>query len=383
MSTWVWAAGAIVATALLIHPVLTYPLSLLLLMGAAKKSPGTLPPAAQPTLALCMSVFNEERVIVAKVEQLLDMAQSYGPATVHIYVDGSTDRTTELLRLYEDRVDLVIGSQRRGKTAGLNILIQRSESELLAFTDANVVAEPDALIKLAAPFANPEVGCTTARLIYTNDRESPTSTSGSLYWRIEETIKRLENRTVGVIGVDGAMFLARRRDYEPAPDDLIDDLYVSLLILAKGSKVQTIEDVVVYERAAVHWREEFRRKQRIACQAMNVHRALWPRLRRMPLQLCYAYVSHRLLKWLAPLFLILALVFGFTACASAVGIVGAAQIFLIGAALIGLGAIFRVRLVLVALSAFTSVVGVGLGVAQSWFDGRTYSIWQPARSVRD
>ena len=54
------------------------------------------------------------------------------------------------------------------------------------------------------------------------------------------------------------------------------------------------------ERSASSWREEYRRKVRIACQAWNVHRALWPELKRAPPLKLYGYVSHRLLKWLLP-----------------------------------------------------------------------------------
>ncbi|MEJ0071247.1 MAG: hypothetical protein WDO24_23675 [Pseudomonadota bacterium] len=41
-------------------------------------------------------------------------------------------------------------------------------------------------------------------------------------------------------------------------------------------------DVRSFERAATSAGDEFRRKIRIACQAFNVHRLLWPELRKLP-----------------------------------------------------------------------------------------------------
>ena len=362
------------------HPFVTYPLSLLLVRRRAASSRVYAPPD-RPRLAICMSAFNEERVILAKVESLLAMAAAYGPATIHIYVDGAQDRTAELLQAYADRVDLVVSQERRGKTAGLNLLVRRSRSELLAFTDANVETPVDGLARLANVFTDPEVGCATAKLGYTNPHETGMSFAGALYWRLEEAIKRLETDTVGVLGVDGAFFMMRRDAYEPAPDHLIDDLYVSLCAVAKGRLVVSC-DVEVHERNAIRAGEELRRKARISCQAMNVHRALWPRLSRMPVLPLYAYVSHRLMKWLTPFTLSVAGLSTTAALVEAFGWKPVALTLVGGAASVGLAARAGIKPVRVVLAMAAAMAGVGLGVLQSVFGRRTYTVWTPAASIR-
>ena len=362
------------------HPFVSYPLSLLL----AKRRPLKLTPFApadRPRVSVCMSAFNEERVIAAKVESLLAMAQAYGPADIHIYVDGAADRTAELLDAYRDRVDLVVSSERRGKTAGLELLVGRSRGRLLAFTDANVVTPEDGLIGLADMFTDPAVGCVTARLSYSNPDETGMSAAGSLYWRMEEAIKRLETETIGVLGVDGAFFMIARDAYCAPPLDLIDDLYVSLCALAQGRRVLS-SGVEVFERNATRAGEEFRRKARISCQAMNVHRALWGRLRRMhPLPL-YAYVSHRLLKWLAPFNLALAGLCGFGVLVQVFGFVVSLLACGAGLALLGLAAAAGLRPARLLLSMAASFAGVGYGVLQSLFGRASYTVWNPAASIR-
>lgn len=377
-----FALGASLCVILALHPFVLYPLSLLL--APRRTTPRvSLPRDSRPSVAVCMSAFNEEKVIVAKVESLLAMAAEYGPATIHIYVDGAEDRTVELLTPYADRVDLVVSAERRGKTAGLNILVRRSGGALLAFTDANVVTPVDGLVRLAEAFEDPSVGCATARLSYSNPNETGMSFAGALYWRVEEAIKRLESETVGVLGVDGAFFMMAREAYEPAPDHLIDDLYVSLCVLAQSLRVVSVDEVEVFERNATRATEEFRRKARISCQAFNVHRFLWPRLQRMPALMLYGYVSHRLLKWLMPFTLALAGIFAVAALGQWLGWITTLLMVGVAAGGLGLAAAAGLKPARLLLSVAMSFAGVGLGVLQSYGGRSTYTVWTPAASIRE
>lgn len=329
-----------------------------------------------------MSAYNEEEVIAAKVERLLEIAAAYGPATVHVYADAPRDATASILRRYADRIDLVVGEERAGKTHGMNLLVARSDSELLMFTDANVESGVDVAIELARPLADPTVGCATAKLVYSNPGETATSSLGSFYWAMEEWIKCVESDRMGLIGCDGAMFMMRRSLHVPPPPHLIDDLFLSLSILIAGSRIVSVDHVQVYERSATGAAEEKRRKQRIACQAMNVHRAMWPRLRRMPFLPLYGYVSHRLMKWLMPFLLAGAAVSALLAIGFAFGfaVAGALTLALVVALLFG--AITDVKPFSLLSSAVLSLAGVGMGFLESIFLNKTYATWNPAMSVR-
>ncbi len=151
---------------------------------------------------------------------------------------------------------------------------------------------------LLVPFGDPAVGVVCGHLRYgAAAAGNATAATGSLYWRLEERIKQLESATGSVMGADGSIFAMRRSAYQPAPADLIDDMFVSLSALCAGGRVVRAEHAVAFEEQVSHPGEEFRRKVRIACQAFNVHRALWPRLRRLPALDRYKYVSHKLLRW--------------------------------------------------------------------------------------
>jgi len=361
-------------------PFALYPLSLALF--AKKRELRSDVSWRRPKLAVCMSAYNEEKVIVAKVESLLAMALAYGPAEIYVYVDGAEDRTAELLRPYIGRIHLTISEKRRGKTAGLNLLVEQSDAPLLAFTDANVEAPHDALVKLADRFADSNVGCVSARLTYDNKDESGVAAAGDAYWSLEEAIKHVESETIGLIGVDGALFMIEREAYERAPEHLIDDLYVSLVALLNGRGAVSELSVVVHERGASRWREEYRRKVRIACQAWRVHAALWPRLKMLPTPQLYGYIAHRVLKWLTPFTVLAAGVCGLGLFVALAGWRPALTATAAALAAGTFGVRFNIPPFRSLAMMLVSLAGVGKGAIEALISNRSYTVWTPAASVR-
>ena len=365
---------------LAVHPFTTYPLSLWV-WSRLRHRPVAVGPVTG-SVALCVCAYNEERVIEAKVANMLMAGKAIGGVEPGIYVDGNTDATAALVRAFGDQVRLIASPIRTGKTAGMNTLVAATTADYVVFSDANVLFAPDALPKLLAPFADPEVGCVCGHLIYTRDEGSATASTGSLYWRLEEAIKRLESLTGSAMGADGSIFALRRTLHEPPPPDLIDDMYISLAVLSRGYRVVRAADALAFEEAVSNPREETRRKIRIACQAFNVHRALWPRLRRMPLPDLYKYVSHKLLRWLTVYLFATGLL-----CAAAALAVAGAFWWLGGLAVLGIVALGAVLVArsgpLAALRDIgAAFVATGIGVARSW-RGDRFQTWSPPQSARN
>ncbi|HVF18575.1 MAG TPA: glycosyltransferase, partial [Steroidobacteraceae bacterium] len=297
-------AIAIVSTLLAVHPFVTYPLSLWLLR-AVRRAPGTkaTPSPNALTFAACVCAYNEERVIEAKIRNLLELRERERGLSIHVYVDAAADRTAEILRTFADQIDLVVSPERHGKTYGMNLLSARAQADVLIFTDANVMLDLECVSDLRRHFSDANVGCVCGNLNYTNSGASVTASSGSLYWRFEEALKRLESDTGSMMGADGSIFAIRRELRRAPPDHIIDDMYVSLMTIVEGYRLVQAPDVRAFEESVTSSGEEFMRKVRIACQAFNVHRLLWPRLRRMDWLTRYKYLSHKYLRWLSIYFL--------------------------------------------------------------------------------
>jgi cellulose synthase/poly-beta-1,6-N-acetylglucosamine synthase-like glycosyltransferase len=359
-----------------IHPFVTYPLSLMLM----RRRRPTPPPSPPPSFAICVCAYNEERTIADKARNMIAVAAAVPQCELFIYVDGASDRTLERLEPFRDRIDIVAADIRRGKSHGMNVLVERCAADIVVFTDANVELDGDVLCELAPWFLDPSVGCVCGHLVYSNPDESAMASSGSLYWRIEEAIKQLESDAFSVVGADGSLFAIRRSAHHLVPDDIIDDFYISMKIVIDGMRAVRAPTALAFEKSATSTYDEFRRKIRIACQAFNVHRLIWPEIWPQPM-LAYCYVSHRLLKWLigynlalAALFLVLALLAVFPPAPVLAGLVILAAAF---AALVAA----RFGPALKILVMLLSFAGTAWGVWRS-VRGDRFQTWTPTPSAR-
>jgi cellulose synthase/poly-beta-1,6-N-acetylglucosamine synthase-like glycosyltransferase len=369
---------------LALHPFVTYPLSLALL----KKLRGRVPShanghtATDLTFAVCMCAYNEERVIEAKVRNLLALREREPTLAIHVYVDAATDRTVDILRRYADVIDVFVATERHGKTYGMNLLSARAQADILIFTDANVFLDSNCVADLRQHFSDGAVGCVCGNLNYTNGGSSVTAQSGSLYWRFEEALKRLESDTGSMMGADGSIFAIRRELRHAPPDHIIDDMYVSLMTIVEGYRLVQARNVRAYEESVTHAGEEFNRKVRIACQAFNVHRLLWPRLRKLDALTRYKYLSHKFIRWLSIYFLVLAAltfllgltVAGYAAIALMLAILGVFGLVL--------GSRWSVTPFAQLVDLLTAFAGAGVGVWRS-LRGERFQTWTPAASIRN
>ena len=380
-----WLIAAAVFFLLAQHPFITYPLSLWCLRRV-RPAPPTEPEPVPLRFAICVCAYNEEKVIEAKIANLLALQVREPETQLLVYVDAAVDRTTALLEPYQDRLRLHVAQRRHGKTHGMNLLVKLAQADIIVFTDANVEMDLQALTNLRRHFADPSVGCVCGNLTYVNAHDSVTAYAGSLYWRLEQTIKSLEqtsgSATASIMGADGSLFAIRRELHQPPPDHLIDDMYVSLRVLCDGHRVIQAEDVRAYENTGTRQREEFQRKVRIACQAFNVHRTLWPQLRRLEALTVYKYVSHKLLRWLCIYFL------GLTALCASVAIAVGFGWFIAVAVSVAITLVLWIgqRWALKPFAQVTDVLvnlaGAGVGVWQS-LRGAQYQTWRPSNSARD
>lgn len=381
MVTSLWVAGVLLLL-LSAHPFITYPLSLVLIRRFRRPEPlrlDTVPPPERFTVCVC--AYNEERVIEAKIENLLALKEREPGLEILVYVDAATDRTAEILARYRDRIDVHVATERHGKTHGMNLLVAKASAPIVVFTDANVMLAPDALHHLRRYFTDPTVGCVCGNLTYTNPDASVTAASGARYWRLEQTIKQLEQATGSVMGADGSLFAIRRALHHPPPDHIIDDMYVSFRILCDGHRIVQADDVCAYEESVSSGREEFRRKIRIACQAFNVHRLLWPRLRRLDGLTLYKYLSHKLIRWFSIYFLVLAgLAFQAALLLDRQGALAVA--LAAGFALaVTLGCLWPIKPFAQLADVLSALLGTGLGVWRA-LRGERFQTWTPAASIR-
>src|SRR5262249_59860762 len=105
-------------------------------------------------------------------------ALDYPPELLELVVtsDASTDRTEEIAEAAGARV---IRNPRGGKVAAQDAAVRATESDVVAFSDANASWAPDALRKLVRNFADPAVAYACGRLrLQAPDRPN----QGGVHW---------------------------------------------------------------------------------------------------------------------------------------------------------------------------------------------------------
>lgn len=380
MNSTVWASIfsglAILSGLLFFHPYLWYPLSLSLF----RRRPVVIDESAPlPSATLVFCAYNEAKTMSEKIDNLRQIRARLPTLKFACYVDVSTDETLALLRAEQDLITVVAASERTGKAVGMGVLARSADTEVMIFTDANVMVEPDHVRRLLQYFSDPAVGAVAGHLLYTNPTDSEMAATSSTYWRVEEWVKRRESNCGSTMGADGSLFASRLALYPAVPSHLLDDFIVSMSVLFRGRRLVSAPEVHAYERTAVSSRDEFRRKRRIACRAYSSHRHLWPEVIRLaPIDL-YKYISHRLIRWYSGL--LAAAAFLCLSAAIGIGLGGTPLLvfLLLVAAVAALSLTTRIPGLSHLGAAAKLVVANTLGIFDSWA-GRTYQTWQPPPS---
>ncbi len=108
--------------------------------------------ALNPSVSVIVPVYNGARTIRACLESLL--GQRY-PCEIIVVENGSTDDTSQQVERYAVRL---ARCEQRGPAAARNAGIACSQAEVIAFTDADCIADPGWVEELVKPYAEAEVG---------------------------------------------------------------------------------------------------------------------------------------------------------------------------------------------------------------------------------
>lgn len=264
-------------------------------------------------VTLVIPAHNEAKVIRRKIENAL--ALDPGPARLEIVVvsDGSLDGTEAILDEYrahpaavEGRLKLLAYQPRGGKPHALHRAVELAGGEVLVFTDANVYLDRSALQQLLAPFADESVGAVCGKVFVAAHGDE--IGGESLYMRYEGLAQRAEARVWSTIGVDGALYALRRPLYRRLePDVMLDDLALSMEVLAAGLRIAYVEEASAVEEVVASAADEFKRKKRIVSGGYQFFSRFVARHGRLGAKVWLMFLSHKMLRWFSPLFLLGAL----------------------------------------------------------------------------
>lgn len=110
-----------------------------------------------PTATVILAVYNARATIDACVDSLLALRYPADRLELRIVDNGSTDGTAAALERYGERIVLE-HERKRGASAARNAGLAGARGEVVAFTDADCVVDPDWLARLVGGLRDPQVG---------------------------------------------------------------------------------------------------------------------------------------------------------------------------------------------------------------------------------
>jgi cellulose synthase/poly-beta-1,6-N-acetylglucosamine synthase-like glycosyltransferase len=315
----------------------------------------------EPTVTVIVAAYNEEAVIARRIENLLELDYPRERLEIVVTSDASTDRTEEIALQYPGV--RLISNPRGGKVAAQDRAVRETESEIVAFSDANATWAPDSLRRLVRSFADPAVAyvCGQLRIL---DAEG--GNKEGVYWRYEMGVRAAESQLGSVTGGNGSIYAVRRADYVEVDPRFGHDLSLPYLMVQRGRRAVYEPDAHASEKPTPSNETEYRRKVRMFehCWLIVLRGKM---LRRLGPLYALEIVSHRLLRYGSGILHVVLLVTSLALYSHGwiYAVVLAAQLGLLAAAAIGVG-IARYY-VLVSWATLVSLLNyVRRGVPATW-----------------
>ena len=395
-----WLLLFALAALALLHTYLFYPGYLR--YRESRLPPPVVPPypVVYPFVSVLVAAYNEERIIEQKLQTVL--ASDYPPDRLLLYVgsDCSSDGTNAVvsaLAAREPRLRFFPFGQRRGKPGVINELAAvalrhrpAAADHVFLMTDANVLLHADTLRNLVRHLAaDPGLALVDSHLVHTRAGSDGVGGSELAYIGREVLLKYREGRLwQRMIGPFGGCYALRSNYFDPIPPHaLVDDFYLAMRAFERGGGAVNDLDAYSFEGVGESLGEEFRRKARISTgnvQNLRTFRRLW-----WPPTgaLSFAFFSHKVLRWLGPLWLVLLLVasVGWWLTVPAIGgcVLLALVLLLVGLPLLD-WLLQRLRIQLPLLRSWRYFVAMNLALGLGWwryFRGEQRGIWEPPARV--
>ena len=255
-----------------------------------------------PSLSLIVAAHDEQSVIAAKVANALALDYPRELLELIVACDGCVGRDRRARARGGRRRRAGAAPRRQDPRAGRG-RAQRARGEIVAFSDANALWEPDAARALVGAFADPRVGyaCGQVRFVQaaTRRRAPPTrrACTGATRW----PCARLESRLRSITAGNGAIYATRREAYLVVDPIMGHDLSFPFNMVKRGWRAVYVPGARASEKMVPSIEGEFARKRRMMSHT-------WPIVLRGGMLSPRGYglgyglmiLSHRILRYATP-----------------------------------------------------------------------------------
>jgi cellulose synthase/poly-beta-1,6-N-acetylglucosamine synthase-like glycosyltransferase len=263
--------------------------------------------AVLPKTTIIITAHNEEKRILRKLENTVALQFPKEKLQIIVASDGSSDRTNWMVKGYRNKgVTLLEIVERKGKENAQKEALKIAKGDVIVFSDAATILDFESLKEIVSNFADPLVGCVSSEDRLTGKDGKPRGEG--FYVRYEMWLRRLESRVNSLVGLSGSFFAVRREVCQNFSGDLQSDFKLALKSVELGFRGVSDPRAIGYYQDVAGDNQEYDRKVRTILRGLTVFfdNVEFLNIFRYGL-FSYQYFCHKLLRWVVPFFMLLAL----------------------------------------------------------------------------
>ena len=255
-----------------------------------------------PSVSIIIPAHNEERVIAEKLQNTFQLEYPGESIELIIVSDGSTDQTANIAQQANGPIDIRFFElkERGGKAAALNLGLEKSDSEIIVFSDSSIMLDKEAIRNIVKPFQDKCIGCVSGE-----DHIREGSGEGA-YGKYELFLRNQESKVYSIVGASGSFYAQRKSLVAPFIEGVAPDFLSVLNVAEQGYRSVTEPSAFGEMESVKSVQGEFQRKIRTFIRGMS---ALFLKKNLMnPFRygiFSFLLISHKLIRWLVPFFLML------------------------------------------------------------------------------
>ena len=264
-----------------------------------------------PAIAILIAAHNEEKVIEKKILSVFNTNYPSSKLKIFIGSDASTDRTDEIISNLTNtysNIEFIKFKGRVGKISIINHLQSLCDESVLILSDANVIFKQNTIFELVKYFKESNVGLVSANIIKESSNNDGISYQEKKYLNFENKIKASESYAFNfIMGAEGGCYAIRNNLFSKVPSNfIVDDFFITMQVLERKNYALLNNLAICIEDVTSDISSEYRRKVRISSGNFQ-NLFFFKHLLFDFSSICFAFWSHKVLRWLTPFFIFICL----------------------------------------------------------------------------
>ena len=297
---------------LILHTYVFYPLFMILIYRNSNHNQLLFYSGHElPSIAILIAAHNEEKVIEKKILSVFNTNYPSSKLKVFIGSDASTDRTDQIISNLTNtysNIEFIKFKGRVGKISIINHLQSLCDEPVLILSDANVIFKQNTIFELVKYFKDSNVGLVSANIIKESSNNDGISYQEKKYLNFENKIKASESYAFNfIMGAEGGCYAIRNNLFSKVPSNfIVDDFFITMQVLERKNYALLNNLAICIEDVTTDISSEYRRKVRISSGNFQ-NLFFFKHLLFDFSSICFAFWSHKVLRWLTPFFIFICL----------------------------------------------------------------------------